>query len=179
MLAVAGAPCRLCYVATYTRSIPARSQYRAIKRCIFAVTWLPRGQLHWPGLSPHPREQLALRQYTRHISLSDIARVAELVDARDLKSCVPKGTCGFESHLGHSLEVASGWWRVASDRNCDSPSATSAHASPTRGISADWSPVASLASDSRLTHWHSGGKAAAACGREKRSAAPARPRRAV
>ncbi len=43
----------------------------------------------------------SLRFSMQPAKLLYIARVAELVDARDLKSCVPKGTCGFESHPGH------------------------------------------------------------------------------
>lgn len=31
-----------------------------------------------------------------------VALVAELVDAQDLKSCLPKGECGFDSRLGHT-----------------------------------------------------------------------------
>ncbi len=30
-----------------------------------------------------------------------VAPVAELVDAQDLKSCLPKGEYGFDSRLGH------------------------------------------------------------------------------
>ncbi len=33
------------------------------------------------------------------------ARVAELADARDLKSWGPHGPCGFESHPGHFFFV--------------------------------------------------------------------------
>src|SRR3569833_3449749 len=37
------------------------------------------------------------------------APVAELVDAQDLKSCLPKGKYGFDSRLGHSASSRS--WR--------------------------------------------------------------------
>ena len=41
------------------------------------------------------------RYNTLVISDLDIARVAKLADARDLKSRVPNGTCGFDSRPGH------------------------------------------------------------------------------
>lgn len=36
---------------------------------------------------------------------SEDGRVAELADARDLKSRVPNGACGFESRLGYFIRV--------------------------------------------------------------------------
>lgn len=33
------------------------------------------------------------------------ALVAELVDAQDLKSCLPKGEYGFDSRLGHKMRA--------------------------------------------------------------------------
>ena len=59
-----------------------------------------------------------------HIRLSEIARVAEQADARDLKSCVPKGTCGFDPHPGHfsKWRVATGDRRVVSEDHKEIPS---------------------------------------------------------
>ena len=37
-----------------------------------------------------------------------LAGMAKLAYARDLKSCVPKGTCGFDSHSRHGLRRAEG-----------------------------------------------------------------------
>ena len=37
------------------------------------------------------------------VSISQVARVAKLADARDLKSRVPKGTYRFDSGPGHQL----------------------------------------------------------------------------
>ncbi len=40
----------------------------------------------------------------------------EMADATDLKSVVPKGTCGFESHPGYhlagDLRTTEGWWAL-------------------------------------------------------------------
>jgi hypothetical protein len=36
------------------------------------------------------------------------ALVAELVDAQDLKSCLPKGEYGFDSRLGHLVFIRIG-----------------------------------------------------------------------
>ena len=45
--------------------------------------------------------------FVREPSVIWSAGVAKLAEARDLKSCVPIGTCGFESHPRHSLEAVS------------------------------------------------------------------------
>ena len=39
------------------------------------------------------------------IMLLSIARVAKSADAKDLKSFIPKGVCGFKSRPGHHINI--------------------------------------------------------------------------
>ena len=56
------------------------------------------------------------------ISVAQDALVAELVDAQDLKSCLPKGECGFDSRLGHESPstIVEGFLHFRSGRTCSS-----------------------------------------------------------
>ena len=58
------------------------------------------------------REQRSRRARLRAPRIAHLARVSELADDVALKAPVPQGTCGFESHPGHSTpslrDVASG-----------------------------------------------------------------------
>ncbi len=47
-----------------------------------------------------------------------LGRVAESADARDLKSLVPLGTCGFKSRLGHCFSRQILRFRLQTLRRC-------------------------------------------------------------
>ena len=89
-------------------SEPDQRRYNAVVQewshdrfAIFAVTG--------PGLERNGSFALlfALRPGPKYLMVTE-GPVAELVDAPDLKSVVPKGTCPFESDRGHHSRCS--WW---------------------------------------------------------------------
>jgi hypothetical protein len=59
------------------------------------------------SIARSPRHGLSSRQTEAEPRFSVYARVAELADAQDLKSCGPKGPCGFDPRPGQSPQPPS------------------------------------------------------------------------